>query len=321
MSKLSRQKRFLFAEPLPHLQRPKARLQPFLAKPGEPSVDIYELEKRIGAVADVNPMIVVESPEQWANAVRSLGPEVDGILPFSIPAYPTEIWNSHPQPLVDRNLPFIFWCLLDHQEPDFWRWSAKDFLTALGVDVQLVNNDKEGLALLKALAMKRFLQNSKLVVFGEQNFPWNATAGGHLVTEKLGTKILVRPMSDIREQYPDISDAAVETVLAQRLGERYVVDRVLPEELEQAVRTYLAIKNILEAEKALGFGVNCFGDLIPNGDRDVPCLAQSLLREDGYIAACDGDYIAMMSMVLSTFFLDKTTMMSNMYPVSYVGAL
>jgi L-fucose isomerase-like protein len=67
--------------------------------------------------------------------------------------------------------------------------------------------------------------------------------------------------------------------------------------------------------------VNCFGDLIIKGGRDVPCLAQCLLREDGYIAACDGDYIAMMSMMLVTYFLDKTCMMSNMYPVKYVGAL
>jgi L-fucose isomerase-like protein len=77
----------------------------------------------------------------------------------------------------------------------------------------------------------------------------------------------------------------------------------------------------LEEEKALGFGVNCFGDLIIHGGRDVPCLAQTLLREDGYIASCDGDYLAMMSMVLTSFFLDKPCMMSNLYPVQYVGAL
>jgi hypothetical protein len=91
--------------------------------------------------------------------------------------------------------------------------------------------------------------------------------------------------------------------------------------LDQAIRTYLAIREVLEEEKALGFGVNCFGDLIIHGGRDVPCLAQLLLREEGYIAACDGDFIAMTGMVLSNFFLNKPAMMSNLYPVSYVGAL
>jgi L-fucose isomerase-like protein len=96
---------------------------------------------------------------------------------------------------------------------------------------------------------------------------------------------------------------------------------VRPAELQGALRTYLAVRAILDEERALGFGVNCFGDLIPNGGRDVPCLAQSLLREDGFIASCDGDYLAMMSMALATCFLDKPCLMSNMYPLRYVGAL
>ena len=62
-------------------------------------------------------------------------------------------------------------------------------------------------------------------------------------------------------------------------------------------------------------------DLIIRGGRDTPCLAQLLLREEGYIAACDGDFIAMMGMVLANFYLNKPAMMSNLYPVSYVGAL
>ena len=83
----------------------------------------------------------------------------------------------------------------------------------------------------------------------------------------------------------------------------------------------LAIKSVLEEEQAIGFGVNCFGDLVISGCRDVPCLAQTLLREDGYIAACDGDYLTMTGMALTTLLLDKTCVMSNMYPVWYEGAL
>jgi L-fucose isomerase-like protein len=81
------------------------------------------------------------------------------------------------------------------------------------------------------------------------------------------------------------------------------------------------VRRLCEEERALGFGVNCYGELISEGGRDTPCLAQTLLREDGFIASCDGDYLAMMSMVMTTCFLDKPSMMSNMYPLEYVGAL
>jgi hypothetical protein len=312
--------RYLAAEPPGFLKRPVARLQPVLAKQGRPNIDLTQLEQTIAGVGGLAPLIPISSPDHWQQVIRSLGPEIDGLLPVSIAAYPTEVWNSHPQPLMERGLPLLFWSILQYDEPDFWRWSARDFLTALGVPVHLVRNNAHGLDLLRALAMRRFLTDSRLVVFGEQNFPWNAPAAGHLVTGSLGTKIVVRPLEDIRSRYAAYSDTDVDAVWAARRG-RYIEKAVRPEELRQALRTYLAIRGILEEERALGFGVNCFGDLIIKGGRDVPCLAQTLLREDGYIASCDGDYLALMSMVLTTFFLDLPSMMSNMYPVRHVGAL
>jgi len=321
MSKFDEIQRFLIEKQPAHLQYPLARLQPVQAKPGRPSVDVARLQEVVKGVAVVNETIAIQSPEHWQEVIRGLDDSIDAILPVSIPAYPTEVWNSHPQALVERGLPVVFWSLLDYDEPDFWRWAARDMLRTLGVDVHLVRNSREGIALLKGLALKRFLSDSRMIVFGEQNFPWNAHAVGDRVTRQLGTEIMVRSLDDMRARYPKFSAAEVEQVRATRLPHRYTVQEVRPEALDQAIRTYLAIRAILEEERALGFGVNCFGDLIIRGGRDVPCLAQLLLREEGYIAACDGDFIAMTGMILANFFLNKPAMMSNLYPVSYVGAL
>lgn len=320
MTSVAERTRTLVSTPLAHLVRPQARLQPILAKQGDPNIDLEALRQVTAGVATLAPTIAVESPEHWARVVRGLGPEVDGILPVSIAAYPTEIWNSHPQPLVERGLPFVFWSILKYNEPDFWRWSATDFLRTLGVKVFPVQNNRHGLALLRALGLKRQLATARMVVFGEQNFPWNATVAGHFLTDSMGIKVVVRPLADIRALYGRFGAKDVQGVLEARPG-RYKIGAVRPGELEQAVKTYLAIKTILEEEQALGFGVNCFGDLIIKGGRDVPCLAQTLLREDGYIASCDGDYPTMLGMAMATYLLDKPCLMSNMYPVQYVGAL
>ena len=321
MQKFDEIQRFLVEKRPLHLEYPLARLQPIQAKPGKPSVDVARLQKLLSGVANVNEMIAIESPEHWQSTICALDDSIDAILLVSIPAYPTEVWNSHPQALVERDLPVIFWSLLDYEEPDFWRWAARDMLSTLGVDVHLVRNNREGISLLKALALRRFLSTSRMAVFGKQNFPWNAHAVGDRMTRRLGTKIIVHSLEDMRACYPRFSAAEIEDVRATRLPTRYVQQDVRTEDLDQAIRTYLAIREILEEEKAIGFGVNCFGDLIMGGGRDVPCLAQLLLREEGYIASCDGDFIAMMGMVLSNFFLNKPAMMSNLYPVSYVGAL
>jgi hypothetical protein len=322
MDPFTEQTRYLYGEPAPRLRRPLAVLQPVLARAGEPTVDIARLQKTLEGIARVEPVIAIESPEHWQTVISGLGEGVDGILLMSVAAYPTEVWNSHPQPLVDRGLPVLFWSLLEHNEPDFWRWSASDMLRSLGVDVTIVPNQWAGETQVKALAMKRFLRQGKMVVFGEQNFPWNAYAAGGHVTERLGTQIAVRPIADIRARYAGYSAELVQSVIETRLTPaRYERTTVRQAELEQAIKSYLAIREILEEEGAFGFGLNCYGDLIIQGGRDVPCLAQMLLREDGYIASCDGDFLAMMSMAFTSFYLELPCMMSNMYPVSYVGAL
>lgn len=312
--------RFLRQPIAADLRRPEAVLQPILAKEGTPTVDLDRLARETAGIARVLPAIMVRSPAHWTEAVRGLGPEVDAIVPVSVPAYPTEVWNSHPQPLVERGIAVVFWPLMAFDEPDFWRWSARDLLSALGVKAVLVRSMAEGRALLRAWGTRRFLARSRMVVFGEQNFPWNATAAGHLVTRSLGTRIDVLPLSAFRERLGSWSDAAVRAAWEERRS-RYEPRDVRPAELETALRVWLSIRSILEERKAFAFGVNCYGDLITNGGRDVPCLAQSLLREDGYLASCDGDFLAMASMALASVFLDLPCMMSNMYPVSYEGAL
>ncbi len=320
MRTISQARRYLKSRPAEWLVVPRARLQPILARQGKPTIDLDKLREFLSTIADILPVIVVQSPDHWARHVRDLPIDIDAILPISIPAYPTEVWNSHPQALMDRGLPVLFWPLMAYDEPDFWRWSARDFLGALGVEVHIARNAAEGRTIVRSLAVKRFLARSSVVVFGEQNFPWNAFAAGHLMTRTLGTQILVEPLDTIRKQMKQFSDSQVSRVWAERQG-RYAVGNVRPDHLDEAIRVYLAIRSILENHKAAAFGVNCFGDLVIQGGRDVPCLAQCLLREDGFIAACDGDFCVILSMMLITALLEKPTMMSNMYPVRYVGAL
>lgn len=321
MTNIRNTKRFLATIPSDHLQSPKSQLVPILGRPGTPSVNLGQLELLLEDLAEIRPLITIQSPAHWEKVINNLDETVDAVLPLSNPAYPTEIWNADPQPLVERGLPVLFWSLLEHDEPDFWRYAARDMLQTLGVSVYLINNNAEGISLVKALSVRRFFNQSKFVVFGEQNFPWNAYAVGDRLEQSLGIKTMVRSIEDIRAHYPALSEAEMNRYWESRQVGRYHIQDVDPDQLSQAVRTTLAIRAILMEEQAIGFGVNCFGDLVISGERDVPCLAQLLLREEGFISACDGDFIAMAGIAISSFFLNKPSMTSNLYPVRYKGAL
>jgi hypothetical protein len=312
--------RHLAIAPASHLVRPIARIQPIQASAGVPSVDPARVAADTKGIAEILPVIAVESAEHWIKVVRGLGQDIDAILPLSIPAYPTEVWNSNPEPLVERGLPVVFWCLPEFDEPDFWRWSARDMLCSLGIDIHLVENRRHGLTLLRSLALRRQLQGASLVVFGVQNFPWNANAAGAHMGRSLGLEVVVEDLEAVRERIATISDGEA-LALWQERSSRYRERGVSKPWLHMALKTWIAIREVLERRRAIGFGVNCFGDLIPKGHRQVPCLAQVLAREEGYIAACDGDFCCLASMALMTHLTGRTCTMSNLYPVSYVGAL
>ena len=78
------------------LKRPPAHLQPILAREGKPNIDVQGLKQILQGDAIVEDQIPVRSFEHWESLVRGLDPSFDAILPVSIAAYPTEVWNSHP---------------------------------------------------------------------------------------------------------------------------------------------------------------------------------------------------------------------------------
>lgn len=167
MRRLTHSARYLAIPPEPWLLRPPARLQPLVAREGRPNVDLDRLTREAGGVAAVEPPVFIRDAVHWAQTVSTLPDTIDAIVPVSIPAYPTEWWNSHPEPLVQRGLPVVFWPIQSHNEPDFWRWSAVDMLGALGVEVYLAAHHRQAMLLCRALAMRRMLRTSRMVVFGK----------------------------------------------------------------------------------------------------------------------------------------------------------
>ena len=304
----------------PYLELPKIVVQPIQAREGTPSVDVGKVAELVGNGAHFRDLICIRNREHWEQVIGNLPSDVDAVMLVSSPCYPTEIWNEAPEPLVRRGLPILFWPLVQHDEPDFWKWSCADLLRALGCKVHLIESNHEGCILLRAMAVKKFLARSRMVVFGKQNFPWNAFSGAKGIEKSIGLQLVVKSLEDFRKAGKAHSDEELLAYWKERQG-RYVDNIPQRPELLTALRTWFGIRDILDAEQAIGFGVNCYGDLIIDGGRDMPCLAQCLAREEGFIAACDGDFCAMTNMAMVSWLLEAPCMMSNLYPLHYVGAL
>lgn len=81
------------------------------------------------------------------------------------------------------------------------------------------------------------------------------------------------------------------------------------DELTKAYHLYLAIKDIIIKYKLVGFTIPCF-DLLTSLNTTA-CLALSLLNSEGYIATCEGDLPAMLTMYSIKKTLHKESFQAN----------
>ena len=68
-------------------------------------------------------------------------------------------------------------------------------------------------------------------------------------------------------------------------------------DVEQAARLYLAMRHFIRAHNAEAVTVNC-GPYIRGEDLPTPCVALTLLNDEGIPAACQGDIDALLTMIL-----------------------
>ncbi len=71
-------------------------------------------------------------------------------------------------------------------------------------------------------------------------------------------------------------------------------------EIRDGVRFYIALKNMLQQEKANALTIDCFGTLAANTLPGYPCIAWSKFNDVGLYGVCEGDLASTMTQMLVT---------------------
>lgn len=86
------------------------------------------------------------------------------------------------------------------------------------------------------------------------------------------------------------------------------------EEVENSVIAYLATKRLMEKYESNAYTFPCFeacSSKVPAEKRFTPCLIHSLLKDDGYPSACEGDLSVLMAMASLMYVSKKSVYMGN----------
>lgn len=111
----------------------------------------------------------------------------------------------------------------------------------------------------------------------------------------------------IAEQTQELTDKLIAGAVDSNIKREYVV---------ADVQFYQAVKNLMGRHGANAFSIDCYeicASRLSEKWTSVPCLTHSLLKDEGYPSACEGDLNALLIMDLLMALTQKAVYMGNLH--------
>ena len=128
------------------------------------------------------------------------------------------------------------------------------------------------------------------------------------VESRLGIRLVDIPMDEVLEAYDKSESSLTDAAIAVGTA-AYEAPKSVQEYLPGAHRIYEALRKIISSYGLNGFTIRCF-DLL-TAVRNTGCLALAKLNSEGFIAGCEGDVPAMLSMAVAKAFTKVSGFQAN----------
>ena len=161
---------------------------------------------------------------------------------------------------------------------------------------------------------RRRLRGARLGIVGEPS-DWliSSVTDADRVRERLGIELVSIPMSDLLREFH-----ALESVPMQGEANEYASfvapingsdATAIRQSLPDATRLYIALRKVAETNGLQGFTIRCF-DLL-TAIHNTGCIALARLNSEGFVAGCEGDVPAMLSMMIARSLLGVSGFQAN----------
>lgn len=154
-------------------------------------------------------------------------------------------------------------------------------------------------ALSKVEEARRFLEYKTLGIVGHPS-DWLISSGfdRDVILDKLGISLQYIPMEELLEEYSSLKDEVAESwnEVVGRSGVEGPLSTPVKQALPGAYRLYKALQTLATDYGLSGLTIRCF-DLLTS-IHNTGCLALARLNSEGYVAGCEGDVPAMLSMMI-----------------------
>ena len=193
------------------------------------------------------------------------------------------------------------------------------FLRQKGLKGEILHGSPEYIRHRIALIAKvgearRQLRGARLGIVGQPS-DWliSSVVDGDRVRERFGIELVPVPMGDLLLEFHALKSVDVQDEVekfAAHVAPLNAVDApAIQKSLGDAMRLYIALKKIAETNGLQGLTIRCF-DLL-TAVHNTGCIALARLNSEGYVAGCEGDVPALVSMCVLGELSGKPVFMAN----------
>jgi len=220
--------------------------------------------------------------------------------------YMVGIWTSVPQEVMKSGRPTI---LVD----DLYGGSG-EFLTAyseakrLNLNVTGVSSSRieDVVEAVKCFECIKKLRSSAILRVGTG---FGCTEKG--VQDVFGTKVIPIKYEQLNDAYIGADKAEVKKWADKWISEAEKVVEPSREEIEKSGAMYLAMKKLMDENKAQAITVNCLGGFYGGKIKAYPCLGFFQLNNDGLVGACESDLKSTITMLIMGYLTGRPGYISD----------
>ena len=215
--------------------------------------------------------------------------------------------------ILDSELPAVV-----YSSPFNTYWNGSGRLVferrkAVVVESEEVNDLLPALRALKAVCL---LKKMKMLVIKDFDYDpsrvdprmaeprWMSPEYREMIKRTFGASLVFASFSELIDAYNSVSQEDGDKIAEEKAAEALEV-KVSMDDLKKAARMYLAIKNLMEKYGANAVSVACLEairqDILPI----APCLALSMLNDEGIPAGCEADVKSLIMLAIVHYLTDR----------------
>jgi len=277
----------------------------YLAKPvptwPKPDLDvpaeIRRIDQQLAALASKMPGIQLEggelyrTPQEVPSAREALG-NPDGLLLFNL----TSTLSAHIERLAGTGLPAVLYS----QPYSGHDWSAIPEMRSKGHRIIcLSTSDFNEIAAACRLIRTSHLMGKTRVLYVNRS-PFDARSAGR-VRERLGPEVLHITPEQVNAAYQAVDEATARKDAREWIAGALRVVEPSEQDIMSSSRLYLALRRLMEQERAQAVTINCLGLFAQKQLPAYPCLAFCRMNDLGLVGVCEGDMDSTLTQLLFTY--------------------